>query len=365
MTTQGWDLLVRRSDLHETQIVPTTAPEPAEGEVLFRVESFALTANNVTYAVAGDQIGYWRFFPHADGWGCIPAWGYGVVEASANADFAVGDRFYGYWPMATHMLAKPRRTKAGFVDDVAHRADLPPTYNQYVDAPADGPLQDQRSLLNPLFMTGFLLDDLLTDNALFGAKSVILASASSRTAISLASLLKRAGQVKVVGLTSTRNKAFVESLGFYDQVVLYDDIADAPVETPAMLVDFAGDAKVRTAVHSRFGDDLAYSCLVGITHWEGPRGMDQLPGPTPTFFFAPDRIVKRRQDWGPGGLEERYAMAWDLFVADTPRWFRLEAANGSEAIQKAFHRVLDGRSPPSEGLICRPERRLATVSGLR
>ncbi|MDP1736619.1 MAG: DUF2855 family protein [Caulobacter sp.] len=354
MTTQGWDLLVRRSDLHETKIAPTTAPEPADGEVLFRVESFALTANNVTYAVAGDQIGYWRFFPKADGWGCIPAWGYGVVEASAHPDFAAGDRFYGYWPMATHLLARPRRTKAGFVDEVAHRADLPPTYNQYVDAPADAPLQDQRSLLNPLFMTGFLLDDLLSDNGHFGAKSVILASASSRTALCLASLLKRAGQVKVVGLTSPRNKAFVESLGFYDQVVLYDDIADAPVETPAVLVDFAGDTAVRTAVHTRFGDDLAYSCLVGITHWEGPRDMGELPGPTPTFFFAPDRIVKRRQDWGPGGLEERYAAAWDRFVADTPRWLTLKALDGAKALQGAFLDVLNGRNSSSEGIIVRP-----------
>lgn len=354
MTTQGWDLLVRRGDLHETKIAPTTTPEPADGEVLFRVESFALTANNITYAVAGDQIGYWRFFPKADGWGCIPAWGYGLVEASAHPDFTAGERFYGYWPMATHMLARPRRTKAGFVDEVAHRADLPPTYNQYVDAPADAPLQDQRSLLNPLFMTGFLLDDLLTDNDLFGAKSVILASASSRTALSLASLLKRAGQVKVVGLTSPRNRAFVEGLGFYDQVVLYDDIADAPVETPAVLVDFAGDTAVRTAVHSRFADDLAYSCLVGITHWEGPRGAGDLPGPTPSFFFAPDRVVKRRQDWGPGGLEERYAAAWEVFVADTPRWLTLNRFDGAEALQSAFLDVLDGRTTSSDGIIVRP-----------
>eukprot|EP01035_Chromulina_nebulosa_P012605 gene12605-16802_t len=106
MAAQGWDLLVLRSDLHQTKIAPVTLVDPAEGEVLFRVESFALTANNVTYAVAGDQIGYWRFFPKADGWGCIPAWGYGVVEASAHPDFTAGERFYGYWPMGSHLLAE-------------------------------------------------------------------------------------------------------------------------------------------------------------------------------------------------------------------------------------------------------------------
>eukprot|EP01035_Chromulina_nebulosa_P007019 gene7019-9459_t len=185
-----------------------------------------------------------------------------------------------------------------------------------VDAPADAPLQDERSLLYPLFITSFLIDDLLADNGDFGGKTVILASASSRTSLGLAWLLKQSGRVKVVGLTSPRNKAFVESLGYYDQVVLYDDLDGAPVETPAVLVDFAGDPVVRAAVHKRFGDDLAYSCLVGATHWEARSAPAGLPGPKPAFFFAPDRIVKRRQDWGPGGLESRYGEAWDRFVGE-------------------------------------------------
>ena len=45
----GWDLLVDRSDLTRTTLV---AADPdialAEGEALLAVESFALTANNVT-----------------------------------------------------------------------------------------------------------------------------------------------------------------------------------------------------------------------------------------------------------------------------------------------------------------------------
>lgn len=354
MAAQGWDFLVLRSDLHQTKIAPVALPQPVDGEVLFRVESFSLTANNVTYAVAGDQIGYWRFFPKADGWGCIPAWGYGVVESSSNPDFAPGERFYGYWPMASHLLASPRRSRAGFVDEAACRADLPPTYNQYVEAPTDATHQDQRSLLNPLFMTSFLIDDLLVDNGDYGAKTVILASASSRTSLGLAWLLKQAGRVRVLGLTSPGNRAFVERLGYYDQVVLYDNLAAAPVETPAVLVDFAGDPTVRAAVHNRLRDDLAFSLLVGITHWEARSAPTPLPGPAPVFFFAPDRVVKRRQDWGPGGLETRYGEAWDRFVADTPRWLTLKTLTGAEGVQTAFLAVLDGRSPSSEGLICRP-----------
>ena len=354
MTTPAWDLLVARSDLHRTAITPVTIADPAEGEVLFRVQSFSLTANNITYAVAGDQIGYWQFFPRPDGWGCIPTWGYGVVGKTAHPDFKVGERFYGYWPMGSHMLARPKRSRTGFVDTVEHRAALPPTYNQYVEAPADAPHQDERSLLNPLFMTSFLIDDLLVDNGDFGASTVLLSSASSRTALGLAWLLKRAGRARVAGLTSPGNKVFVESLGMYDDVILYDDLAGAPVETPVVFVDFAGDPKVLSAVHNRFADGLAYSCLVGLTHWEAGRGGGALPGPKPIFFFAPDRVVKRRQDWGPGGLEARYGEAWDAFVANTPRWLTLQHHSGPDGVQAAFLSVLDGKMPSSVGVICRP-----------
>ena len=40
------------------------------------IVSFALTANNITYAAFGDAMNYWQFFPVPgdDGaaWGCIP-----------------------------------------------------------------------------------------------------------------------------------------------------------------------------------------------------------------------------------------------------------------------------------------------------
>jgi hypothetical protein len=65
-------------------------------------------------------------------------------------------------------------------------------------------------------------------------------------------------------------------------------------------------------------------------------------------------VVKRRQDWGPGGLEARYGEAWDGFVSDTPRWLTLQHHSGAEGVQAAFLSVLDGKTPPSVGVICRP-----------
>ena len=67
---QGIDFVVDRNDLRRVECV--AAPPPAElesGRVLLRVDAFAFTANNVTYAVAGDMLSYWSFFPARAGWG--------------------------------------------------------------------------------------------------------------------------------------------------------------------------------------------------------------------------------------------------------------------------------------------------------
>jgi hypothetical protein len=57
------DFELRRSDLHETRFLFGDAPSPADGEALLRVESFGLTSNNITYAVFGEAMKYWNFFP--------------------------------------------------------------------------------------------------------------------------------------------------------------------------------------------------------------------------------------------------------------------------------------------------------------
>ena len=51
---------VLKSDLHQTAFdndVAASAPL-ADGHVLLRINSFALTSNNITYAVFGDAMKY-------------------------------------------------------------------------------------------------------------------------------------------------------------------------------------------------------------------------------------------------------------------------------------------------------------------
>lgn len=353
------DFEVRRDDLRTCRVVPRTPAPLADGEARVRVDRFAFTANNVTYGVVGEQIGYWRFFPAEEGWGRIPVWGFGDVVESRHADVEVGLRVFGYFPMSTDLVVAPGdASPAGFVDRAPHRRDLPPVYSRYL-ATAGDPLweparEDHLMLFRPLFMTSFLIDDFLADRGLFGAESVVVASASSKTAIGLAYCLSRARRAPggVVGLTSPGNRAFVESLGCYDRVVAYDEIPSLPADRPAVLVDMAGNDGVRRAVHARLREALRYSCLVGITHWDaGAPSAEPLPGPQPEFFFAPTRIEERAREWGPTGFQERVADAWRGFVAFTDGWLRIVRDAGPEAVRRVYLETLAGRIDPREGRI--------------
>ena len=103
-----------------------------EGEVLFKIDKYALTSNNITYAVVGDRMKYWDFFPAEDPWGCIPVWGFADVTASKNANIPEGTRCYGYFPMSDFLKVEAGRINPfGFTDTSAHRQQMAAIYNFY------------------------------------------------------------------------------------------------------------------------------------------------------------------------------------------------------------------------------------------
>lgn len=349
------DFVVSRKDLRQTRF-DSTPLTLAPGEVLLAIDTFALTANNITYGVFGDAMQYWNFFPAAPGWGRIPVWGFADVAASKHDAIHPGERVYGYLPMSTHLVVRPERVTAeSFMDGAAHRRTLPAAYQAYARCAQD-PLheagrEDPRALLHPLFFTSFLIEDFLADNGLFGARQVVLASASSKTALGTAFLLHRhrPQNTQVIGLTSPGNRAFCEKTGCYDQVVAYDALATLPAGVPTVFVDMAGDGKVLHAVHHHFGDHLKYSCIVGATHWEQRQTQHALPGAKPQFFFAPTQGQKRRKDWGPAGFEQRFADAWRLFLPSVAKWLEVRHGRGPETVQSTYMDLLEGRVPPQCG----------------
>src|SRR5688572_4898827 len=126
------ELRVRRDELDSCELAEVEPHELDDGEAELAVERFALTANNVTYGVFGDQLGYWRLFPAPSEWGCIPAWGYSRVAASRAPDLEEGRRVFGLVPMGTSFTVRPAVHGLGFADTMPHRADLSPVYNQYL-----------------------------------------------------------------------------------------------------------------------------------------------------------------------------------------------------------------------------------------
>lgn len=344
---------VRRDDFAKTRFVEGGLPELREGQVLFALDRFALTSNNVTYAVAGDLLDYWGFFPTEEGWGRIPAMGYADVARSRHAEVSEGARYFGFYPMTSHLVVDARGSGAQIVDAAPHRQKHAPAYRQYANAAAD-PLhaprrEDPILLLRGLFLTSFLVDDYIADNGFFGADRFVVSSASSKTAIALAFQLSRRGRGEVIGLTSPGNAAFVQGLGCYHRVVPYAGIESISPDAPVVFVDHAGAADTVSRVHRHFGSSLRYSCAVGMTHWSEAGRAVELPGPPPRLFFAPTQMVKRSQDWGPAGFQQRIGEAWSHFVDFSDGWLEIVRARGREPVQAVYLDLLHGRAKPHQG----------------
>jgi Protein of unknown function (DUF2855) len=332
----------------------------AAGHARLRVESFAVTANNVTYAVIGDMFGYWNFFPAPDGLGVVPMWGHAVVEASAHPGLTVGERVYGYLPMATHLDVEVGNvTPGGFTDGAAHRQPMSPFYSQYnrlsADPEHDPAREDARMIFGPLFKTGFLIEAMMRREHWFGADTLVMTSASSKTAMALAHCTReRSPAIRRIGLTSAGNRAFVTATGLYDEVFSYDSCTQLR-QFSSVAVDFAGNAALLRAVHETLGDGLKYSCLVGVTHVDGRGGTGEpMPGPTPVLFFAPDHATATVKELGPKGFGDAVAKSWHGFVAATDDFVSVDHRQGLEAARDAFLATLAGKADPAIGIVIQP-----------
>jgi hypothetical protein len=344
---------VDRGDLARTTVLSHAEAPPAPGEVVLRVDTFALTANNTTYADLGDQLGYWRFFPAEAPWGVIPVWGFADVVASACDGIQPGERLYGYWPMATHARLTPVRVTAGsLVDASEHRQALPAAYNLYLRTAGDpawrADLEAIQALLRPVFITSFLIDDLLGDVAP-PPEQVVLTSASSKTALGLAWLLQRRG-VAVAGLTSAGNLAFVEGLGCYGTVLPYDRLDALPRGLCSATVDFAGSSALRQRVRDHLDDPSAWRLAVGFTHRDATPEADP-----PPFFSAPDRLRQRGRDWGRDEIARRVAERWADFAPWVAQRLTVQAGRGLADVEAVYRQLLAGGVPANVGHVLSPQ----------
>jgi hypothetical protein len=352
---------VRRAELHDARVTSAERPSLAQGQARLAIDAFGITANNITYAVFGDMMSYWSFFPapSGDGYGVVPVWGFATVSETTVDTLEVGERIYGYFPMGNELVVQPDRVTPGsFTDVTAHRTALPAAYNNYVrcagDPSYDPDTEDARMLLQPLFFTSFLIDDFLADADFFGATQVVATSASSKTGFGTAHLLHQRDGIAVIGLTSASNRSFVEELGCYDAVVTYGEL-DALPAGPTVLIDFAGNQNVVRAVHEHYGDDLKHSAVIGGTHWDADRPEPApMAGPPQEFFFAPTQIQTRAKDWGMGELQRRLAEKWEAFLPLADESLTVEHVQGLDEGVGVYLNVLSGQASPSVAQVVLP-----------
>ncbi|MEM1434407.1 MAG: DUF2855 family protein [Pseudomonadota bacterium] len=341
---------VHRKDISQSRaIVDVESRTLDDGEIRVVIDRLGLSANNVSYAAAGEMLGYWAHFSTDETWGVVPVWGFATVTESRAAEIPVGEQLFGFLPMASEHIFRPQAVDAlCFADGAAPRANLHPWYTRLYRCAADPVFVPERADIQPLlwalFMTGWMMAEDLGD----GVDSVYLSSASSKTALALGWALKHSDRrVPTVGMTSPGNLAFVERLGVYQRVVTYDEPQFASASERCAYVDFAGNSALTSQVHVGLAEKLVDSVLIGATHRAPSAEPLPMPGPSPRFFFIPDVAEAKADTLGFSTYHERFARVWRDFADWSSTWLRIEAAQGSVAIEEGYQTLLHGDVAPN------------------
>lgn len=331
-----------------------------QGEVLVKIDRFAFTANNITYAVLGDMIRYWEFFPVApqdkSQWGVIPVWGFADVVQSESVDLPVGDRLFGYFPPAATLVMTPNLvTTSGFVESSAHRSTLPPGYNLYQRVLAnpryDRASDNEHMTFYPLFLTSYCLCDKLLTNDWYDAEQIIIVSASSKTSVGLAYALEaQKSAPTVIGLTSAGNLDTVESLGVYDHSCAYEDVSKLDSTKRTMIVDMSGNAVLLAQLQTHFADNLRFTLNVGLTHWGEVSKTGNANTQRSEMFFAPSQIQSLVKALGRAEFERKTNEFITQTAAKTRQWMRFDEREGLEGLSDVYGDVCNGEVDANVGI---------------
>lgn len=355
MALQHW---IDKADIRSNKWVESDSTLEA-GQARLQVEAFALTANNVTYAVfGGPPIFYWNFYPTGDdAMGRVPVWGFAKVIASNAEGLEVGRRVYGYLPISeTFEVLVGNLSETGFRDVVPYRKELSTIYSHYaftdMDPSYSAEYEAQQMLFRPLYTTGWMICDSLMQGDPTPER-VIISSASSKTALATAHGMTTRG-IETVGLTSPGNVEFVKASGLYTTVLTYDQIDTVSGDKKSAFVDFQGRPETTMAVHKAAGSSLLRSLIIGVTDWESDRApAADLPGPGPEFFFVPTYAADRSKQFAPGELDAMVAKDLTSFYPVSTKFVTPETITGPDDISEAWRDTVDAKIAPSRGLICK------------
>lgn len=364
-------LLINKENLSSIS-VETQSLSLQDNEILLEIDSFGLSANNITYAVLGQSFGYWGFFPSSEPaqYGVLPVWGFANVAASNNPDVTVGKRVFGYLPFASHVVVQAKHVDStGFFDAHSQRRSISPVYDHYVFCDTDAGYQlaneSWQITYRPLFMTSFVLSNFVASQYA-NANNIFITSASSKTAYGTAMLLKQqlAGQAcKIVGLSSSANIDFVNELGCYDEVINYDDIdaymaklnslsSNTSEENKQLILDFAGNKSTLHALQKGLQTYQVSTQLIGATDVNGRNANDL--NTSGEVFFAPSQVKLMQDEWGKATFFAKYQSAWEAFLSEIKPLIQEINVEGFEHMSNQYLSALQGNINPRQMLILRP-----------
>lgn len=349
-------LETNRFDISQTRLMERPARPLEDGEVRVALDCFALTANNITYAATGDKLSYWQFFPAPECWGLVPVWGFADVVESSCESVQVGERLFGFFPMAEETILRPERVNSRYIfDQREHRSHLHTFYNRYACVYKEqGYAQGHdglRVLLYPLFATAYCLYDFLLLNRWFDAGQVVITSASSKTAIGLAkAIIRQKNPPKVVGLTSEAHKGFVLGLQAYDHVKSYDEVGDLRKES-STIVDMSGNHGLLSSLHAHLDTRLHHCIQVGFTHWKSEASKLSLSQNHLTRFFVPSYLEERLSEPESTFFLDSLDTFWREMALGADAWLHIERHKGLAEAERLYTLLSLGKAAPATGAV--------------
>lgn len=354
---------ISKSDFTKVRIVPTPPADThsmRKNEILLAVEKFAYTTNNISYAIAGDRLGYWEFFPpqgEDTDWIVTPVWGFAKVIASNHTKIGIGERLYGYFPPAHYLTLKPTQvTKTGFVDGSDHRKNLAVFYNQYEMCSAlhyyTKEDDNARMLFGPLHLTAFMMLHFLKENDWKGAEQIVILSASSKTSLGMAFAFNQTeNSPQVIGFTSSRNLENISELELYDELYTYENVSQIDGSKPTVIIDMSGLTELVNSLFVQLGDQLITYIQIGRTHWTTPRTKSIVPKDKLFFFFAPGIMKKKQDEWGKAEYDKITAEFIKSSAKKISTWMSYETHDELNDLVDIHQQLSEGSVPPDKGII--------------
>lgn len=235
------------------------------------------------------------------------------------------------------------------------RCDKDPQYTATPEA------EDLTMIYRPLFWTAYWCEDWLNSSGYRGGvSSVVISSASAKTAFCLAYLIAKrvnrgeAKQMRVLGLTSRRNMGFTQGLGLYDEVIEYGEIGgyfgSKCAEEKWLYIDVAGNEELNAEVESYLGQRLKAVVQLGVTtHSPRSPATSKIKDLGKENFFMPEWLDVRRSQLPVQEIIQRQNKAWAEMMQDCKLWIELERVHGADKVMLAYERVIREGFTPTVG----------------